>query len=323
MFKKLLIAFLTILIAGATFAAGLVGSRLFFSAVGLSAPRLPAQAPESIAGFYLLAGSIALSGGLTLLAKGIGASRRVRWLVLAVFLFLGFAASTTIESSIFSNATGTLLMIPILLIPCILLAGVIALPSVLPSSAKNIKERIIQFFHARSGSEWTWRILGAIMGFPLIYFVFGLAVSPIVSDYYASGVSGLALPPPALIVQVQCLRSLIHLVAVFPILILWKWNRQRLVIALASAFFVFVFAYDMVLAVQMPVILTLVHGIEVLIDSLVYTLAIVFLLMPDNRRLVQQSAAQHRVPADVAPLRSSQAGYAQRWAARKWERQAL
>lgn len=291
MFKRLLIEFLTTLIAGATFAAGLVASRLLFSAVGLSAPRLPAQAPESIAGFYLLAGSIVLSGGLTLLAKGIGASRRVRWFVSAVFLFLGFAASTTIESSIFSEATGTHLMIPVLLIPCILLAGVIALPSASPSSTMNIKDRIIQFFRARSGSEWTWRVLVAIVSFPLIYFVFGLIVSPIVSDFYASGVSGLALPPPTLIVQVQCLRSLVHLLAVFPVIILWKWNRQHLVIALASAFFAFVFAYDMVLAVQVPANLILVHGIEVLMSSLVYALVIVFLLMPDNRRLIQQSTA--------------------------------
>ncbi|MFZ5518052.1 MAG: hypothetical protein ACOY90_15510 [Candidatus Zhuqueibacterota bacterium] len=289
MFKQLLIAFLTTLIAGVTFAAGLVCSRLVVSAVGLSAPRLSTQAPESIAGFYLLAGSIVLSGGLALLAKGISASRRVRWLVLSVFLFLGFAVSTTIEASIFSNAAGTLLMIPILLLPCMLLVGVIALLSSSPFSERDIKERIIQFFRARSWQEWIWRIVVASMSFPLIYFVFGLVVSPIVSNYYASGVSGLALPAPALIVQVQFLRSLIHLVAAFPILILWKGNRLRFVIALASAFFVFVFAYDIVLAVQMPAILTLVHGVEVLIDSLVYAWAIFFLLMPDNTQLMQQS----------------------------------
>ena len=291
MFKQALIRLSTILIAGIAFAAGLVGSRLLSHAIGLSAPRMPAQAPESIAGYYLITGSIILSGGLALPATGISASLPVRWLVLATFVFLGFAVSTTIETSIFSSAAGTMSMIPALLLPCILLAGVLAAPCLTPFPTRETEGRIVRFFRARPWPEWTWRIAAAVVSFPLIYFVFGLMASPVVSDYYASGVSGLALPAPASIVRVQFLRSILHLVSLFPLLILWRGDRRHIVVGLTLAFFVFIFAYDIVLANQIPAVLVLVHGLEVLVDSLVYAWAVVHLLMPDKTRSIQKPAA--------------------------------
>jgi len=287
--KHNLARILAVLISGIAFAIGLIISRVLFYTVGLSAPRIPEQAPESIAGFYLIAGSLILSGGLVLLTEGMSASRLVRWLVLGTFVFLGFAVSTTIEASIYSSASELLLIIPVLLLPCILSTGVLSQMLSPRSENWNTMKRVSQFFGTRSLSEWGWRIALTIVSFPVIYFVFGLVVAPIVTSYYANGVSGLALPSPSKIVQVQFFRSVIHLIAAVPLIVLWKRERQHLVVALALAFFVFVFVYDVVLAIQMPIVLVFVHGVEVLVDSLVYAWVLVFLLMPNKMHWVQES----------------------------------
>jgi hypothetical protein len=121
-----------------------------------------------------------------------------------------------------------------------------------------------------------------LASFPLIYFGFGLLVAPVVSPYYARGDYGLALPAPALIVQVALLRSLLHLVAALPVIVLWNGSRLRLVVALAAAFFVCVFAYDIVMAIRMPVVLVVVHGVEVLADSLAYAWVLFRLFASDG-----------------------------------------
>ena len=264
------------------FAAGLIVSRILLYALGVAVPRLSTQAPESVAGFYLIAGSTLLAGGLWPSARGIGGSRGIRWPALFFFIFSSFAVSVTIEASIFSSAAGILLMTPVLLLPCIMLAGLMAmLPSAAPGSPAPLGTAI-GFFRARPWHEWTWRFLGAVVSFPLVYFIFGILVSPFVSAYYGRGVSGLVLPAPILILKVQFLRAVIHLASALPIILLWRQDRRRLVVALMCAFFVCVFAYDFVLAIQVPVFLVVVHGIEILADSLAYAWALVFFFCPER-----------------------------------------
>jgi hypothetical protein len=285
MFKQVLLMLSIILSAGMAFTMGLIGSRIVSFAVGFSAPRMPAQAPESIAGFYLLAGSIILAGGLALLAKDMRGSLPVRWLMLAIFLALGFAVSSTVEASLFSSATGTLRMVPMLLLPCVLQTGVLALVALLPSSAQDQDRqgRGMQFSHERSLMEWAWRAAAAIASYPLIYFLFGFVLFPVVSVYYAGGDHGLALPTPKLIVQAQLLRSVMHLACAIPVILLWRASRRHLVIALALAFFVCMFAYDIVLANQLPTAVVVVRGGGVLAGSLVYAWSLVNLLMPGRQ----------------------------------------
>lgn len=264
------------LVGAFTFAAGLVVSRLAIAYLGLSPERAPNQASEVVAGYYLLAGSIALAIGTVPSALGLREGRTVgRSLVLAVFLVLGLAVSTSIEASIYSSAAGALQMIPVLILPCLLLAVAEAALFGSRSGAFTAKlpERV-----DRTAAQWTFRGLGAVLAFPLVYFVFGTLVSPIVGPFYARGIAGLALPGVGTIVGVEVLRGVLHLAAIGPILLLWGGTRKRLIFALASGFFVFVAAYDPILAYEVPVRLIVVHGIEVALDSVAYAWLVVSLL---------------------------------------------
>ncbi len=261
------------------FAIGLVVSRLVFQFVGVSPPRMPTQAEEAGAGYYLLAGSIALAAGMVLSSRGIRGTLPIRWLVLSTFLFIGFGVSSTIETSIYSSTGGVLWMIPVLLLPCLLLAGTEAVLLKSPLAEPTRTRGVADAFRSRTWVQWALRGLGAIAVFPLIYFIFGMIVSPVVSQYYEQGVSGLALPEPVVIVSTQFLRGALHLLAVLPVIVFWNGSKRKLVLALALAFFVFVAAYDIVLAYQVPIVLVVTHGIEVLVDSFVYAWVLATLLL--------------------------------------------
>ena len=267
-----------VMVCGFVFAAGLVISRLAFQFASVSPPRMPTQAPEAIAGYYLFAGSVALAAGILLTSRGIKGPLHIRWLALATFLFIGFGVSSTIETSIFSSTEGVLWMIPILFLPCVVLASIAVVLLKSPDVQRTLMPALVDAIRSRTPGQWVWRCLAAIFAFPVVYFIFGSIVSPVVSQYYAQGVSGLALPNPGLIISTQLLRGLLHLLAAIAVIFLWNASEQRLVFALALAFFVFVAAYDIVLAYQVPVMLIVTHGIEVLVDSFVYAWLLVALL---------------------------------------------
>ncbi len=276
-------------VGGLVFATGLVASRLAFQLAGVSVPRMPAQAPEAIAGWYLLAGSIVVAAGMLLSSRGTRGSLPVRWLVLSTFLFIGFGVSSTIETSIYTGTDGVLWIIPVLVLPCLLLAGTEAALLKSPLAQLTPPQRVGVVFHGRTWVQWALRSLAAIAAFPLVYFIFGLIVSPLVSNYYELGVSGLVLPEPGVIVSTQFFRGGLHLLAVIPLMSIWSGSRGQLVLSLGLAFFVFVAAHDFVLAYEVPAVLVVIHGIEVLASSLVYAWILVTILTREGQASVGEA----------------------------------
>ena len=108
-------------------------------------------------------------------------------------------------------------------------------------------------------------------------------MAPVVSPYYERGIAGLVLPEPGVIVYTQFLRGGLHLLAVLPLIYFWSASRRQLVLSLGLAFFVFVTAYDFVLAYQIPAVLVVIHGIEVLTSSFVYSWILVAVLARDGK----------------------------------------
>ena len=173
-------------------------------------------------------------------------------------------------------------MILILLFPIILFSFTsISLTKSQPTSG-SFSQKSLVFFKSKARSEWAWKILLAIPSFPIIYLLFGIIVSPFVADYYRESSYGLALPNIGTIMTVQLVRSLLFLLTTLPIMIVWFGNKIQLMVMLGIAHFMFVFSYDIVLAYQLPMNLVLTHAIEILLDSLVYSLVIVKLLYSER-----------------------------------------
>jgi hypothetical protein len=276
-----------ILVCALVYAAGLVTSRIAFLASGIRPPRMPEQADESIAGYYLFIGSLVLAIGLAPIARRIAGKYWARWLILAVFLFVSFDVNNSIEDSIYSSTEGILWMIPILLWPCVLLAGALTFLFPPRSPAGTLPARLDLCFKGHSFGQWIGRVLVAVAAFPAVYFVFGIIVSPIVGEYYRQGVSDLVLPAVEVILGVQFLRSLLFLLAALPVLWAWSGSRRQLIWFLGLAFFVLGATFEIVLAYQLPLVLRVTHSIEILADSLVYAWFLVTLLAQNVERGVE------------------------------------
>jgi len=263
---------------GCVFAATLVLCRLLLQVLGFGLERAPAQAPEEIAGYYLLGGSIGLATGTIWVVKGLGASPLRRWSVASAFVVVGFALSTTIEAGIYSASDGSVLTVLLLLPPCLALVMVQVI--VFPVDVDPSPEGPETPARGVARREWAWRLAAAVFSFPAIYLVFGIIVSPIVMSYYAEGAAGLVLPSTGLIVGTQVLRGILHVAIVLLVMRTWCRSRRQLVMALTAAFFVFVMMYDVVLAYEVPVVLIATHSVEVLADSFVFSWIATGLLAP-------------------------------------------
>jgi hypothetical protein len=191
--------------------------------------------------------------------------------------------NTVIEASIFSRIfqSGG--------IPAMLVGGIV--------SASILSAALAYCFRGTGQPEppqhttgrWMWRILLAIAAFPVIYFAFGMCVGPFVAPHYnGSGPIGLVIPPFSTIIQTQLIRSPLFLIASLPALLLWSGSRARLILALGLAHAVTVGLYALLQAAWMPMILRVLHSIEITADSFVYALVLV---------LVFRSKAGHMVPS--------------------------
>ncbi len=267
------------LLCAIAYSVGLVMSRIIFHSLRYVLPRMPEQADELVAGFYLLAGSVILAAGLAPLASRLKGAYRFRWAILTAFIFINFGISNPIEDSIYSSTEGTLLMIPVLLLPCILLAGILTLLFKPSKQDKTAIETVTKFFKGRTLGKWVGYFLAAIAAFPIVYFIFGIIVSPIVIEYYRQGTADLVLPDTGLILSVQILRSLLFLLASLPVLILWSGTRLQRIVLLGIAFFVLAATFEIVMAYELPAVLRITHSIEILADSMVYAWLLVKLLV--------------------------------------------
>ncbi len=153
-------------------------------------------------------------------------------------------------------------------------------------------------FAHRSLPAWTWRILAAWLGWPVVYFFFGMCVAPIVVPYYTAGVAGLHIPPTATIFEVQLIRSVIFLVTSVVFVALWKGSRRGLWLALGVAHAFTVGLYGLAGATFIPMVLRLTHGIEMTCDAFAYAGLLVLLFgAPAAKPNVVQ------INSTLAPLR--------------------
>lgn len=272
-----------ILLLSIVLASGLVVSRILLLKLNVLIPRFPQQAEENTAIYFLLIGSILLASGWYYLFKGIGGSKIERILISSVFILIGFSIGVTIESAIYSDIESYHMSIILLLLPMILYAIIITIITDTKKLLQPFDKRLISYFKTWSKKSWLKKIVLAIISFPIIYFIFGIIASPFVTNYYSKLVGGLQLPDPGLIIGIQLIRSMLFLVITIPLIVNWTSTKTKLIISLSIAHFVMVFAYDIYLAIVMPVELVIIHGVEIAADSFIYSWILIKILYPINK----------------------------------------
>ena len=143
---------------------------------------------------------------------------------------------------------------------------------------------------------WTPRVAAVWLAWPVIYFFFGMCVSPIVVPYYHAGIAGLRIPSMSVIVAVQLIRSPIFLVSTLPFVALWKGSRRGLWLTLGVAHAFTVGLYGLVGATFLPMVLRIAHSLEIAGDSFAYAGLVVLLFAAPAAKAAPAAAIQEPSP---------------------------
>ena len=244
----------------ALLASGVIGRLLHLPAIALPG----GTTAQTLLLVQLLAGLV-LVIGLYPLARGLAASAALRAVALGNFLLLALGVNGMIEARMFTHfldngiAAATVFYVFLAVFVGTAVGWLFGAP-----------QRPAGLPH-RTWLAWAPRVAAVWFAWPLIYFIFGLCVSPIVVPYYHAGIAGLRIPPLDTILEVQLFRSVIFLAASLPFIALWKGSRRGLWLALGLAHAFTVGLYGLVGATFLPMVLRLTHTVEMTCDSFAYT----------------------------------------------------
>lgn len=263
-------------VCGLAFSTTSLATAAILTIAGLRAPAMPFGVDQQYSALISITLCPLLALGLAPLASGLSGSYPVRWFALAFLAFINLGVNTAIESAIFSTifAKGGAAFLVLMYAGATAAFGAVLARFFGPAAAPP------PVTPYRTALSWAWRVIMAVLAFPVIYFVFGSAIAPIVVDRYRAGVAGLVLPDISIILPTQVLRSALFLLASAPAIFLWTGSRRGLILSLGWTHTVTVGLYGLLSAYWFPTVLRVTHSLEITADSFAYAFVIVMLLKP-------------------------------------------
>jgi len=296
-----------ILVCALSVVVGTVLGGMMFTALGLPGPQMPPAVDARLLAFWTLVGSVVLSFGLAEIARRLRGSFWTRWLFVAWFAYGCLGINNTIEASFFTSIGGGPALAVLWLVACLLSAGVVTLLFRDPAPAESFGVRVRRFFGGRTFGQWTWRLAAAWLGFPVVYFVFGMPVGLLVQHSYRDQAFGLRLPGLEVVIAVEFARGIVFLLGATPIFVAWSGLRRRLSVIFGLSLFIVLGLHSLLQAYWLPWGMRGLHTVEILLDSLVYGWLLVRLLVPRNRPQ-STSLSQTAAGAEVRGVAVSSAG---------------
>jgi len=272
-----------VVVCALAYMVGMAIGGMLAAVSGLPMPAMPEGTAEKESMAQLAVAAPVLVISLMPLALRQAGTFLARWLALGLFTYVSLGLNTAIEGAIFSNMGGTGAFVIIFVAPTFLCAAAVAGLFVPRGVGEPLVARARGFFAAPSTVRWACRLVLAVLAFPVVYWIFGMllmALMPQLMEYYTSGELGLVVPAPQVILGVQILRSSLFLISALPLMVMWNGSRGQLAAALGLAYAVTVGAFHLLQSSFMPLEMRLGHGTEIALDSFVYALALVWLLVP-------------------------------------------
>lgn len=301
-----------ILLGGLVFFAGMLLGGVVAGFLELPVPALPAGADAVTLMWLQLVAGFLFSGVLALVSRKLGGGFFLRWLTLLLFSWITFSLNTYLEAAIFTGyeaaSAYTLVM---QFCAAALSSALIAwlFPPAPEASYQAVVEgdrseaigaAVCAFTAQFTPAQWAARLLAALLAFPLIYILFGLLARPFIQSYYEQQMAGLTLPGWEQILPTLFLRSLLFLLACLPVLITWQGSRLSLFVTLGTALFILVGGIYMLQSYWFPITMRIVHGLEILADSFVYSGVLIALLYKESGQTTgvlagQKSEEHHKI----------------------------
>ncbi len=300
--RSLLRTLWTLPLCTIAFVVGLILSDPLVKALHMQTPEVPVGTDPNLILLWMVISSLLVAAVLSFVARGIQGNWAVRWAILFALIWGGSAVNMVIEAALFttsgavsSSQTMTTTMV-IYALPSLFLALALALLFPPASPGLGLGQALRLFFAQRSSGSWLWRLPLAVLAFPLVYFGFGLLVQPFVGSVYAEGLYEMQLPTWGQMIPVQLARGVLFLLISLPVIATWRFRTVQLMAALGMSFFILLSFMSVLTAYWLPLDFRLIHGLEILADSLVYVALVVPLLRPSSWR-PQVAPAQQRQTA--------------------------
>jgi hypothetical protein len=288
---------LRIAVCWVAFVAALLGSGMIGALLHLHAVTPPGgSSAQTLFPIQLVAGLV-LVVGLVPMARGLAAPTSLRAIALGSFILLALGVNGMIEARMFTHFLDNgIESASVFYIVLATIVGVaLGWSFGAPSPATGLPHR--------GWLSWIPRVAAVWLAWPLIYFIFGACVAPIVVPYYNAGIAGLRIPSLSTILAVQLIRSVIFLAASLPFVALWKGSRRGLWFALGMAHAFTVGFYGLVGATFLPMVLRVAHSAEIACDSFAYAGLLVLLFAAPSAIANSNTATIEAAPLQPHPLR--------------------
>jgi hypothetical protein len=261
------------------FFVGLMLGSMVATWTGLLSPSLPEGTDQTTLMQYAWLGGLVLALTLVSVSWGLSGGFVTRWLILSFLTWIAFGVNTYLEAAIFTTmSAATPFTVAMYLFASLFCGAAVAWLFPPETEGTGFLANVKAFFARRGTGAWIWRLLAALLAFPLIYLAFGSLVAPFVVGFYRQGTSQLTLPGWDQILPVLSLRSLFFLLACMPVFIAWQESKRRLFVTLGLALFIMVGGLNMLQAYWFPPVLRVAHSLEILADEVVYAGVLVVLL---------------------------------------------
>lgn len=291
-----------LLVASAGYELGVVLGGMLVTLIGLPAPSPPPGADMAAVARYMLYTTPLYALALAVLATQLKGGFLARWLSLAFLMWIALTVNTQMEAAMVSSyATGMAFSIVSGAVTA--LTGAAAVTWLFPArdTTGSAWESAKAFFTRRGAGGWAWRLILAAVGFMPIYFIFGLMVLPFTQTYYEQQMFGLAMPTADQVLPTLFTRSVLFLLAILPVIALWRSGRLSLFWRLGLSLFLLVGFNLMLVATWMPLYVRFPHTLEILADEFVYAGLLTVLLLPRRAEgEPAEAAGDQAAPASAA-----------------------
>ena len=217
-----------------------------------------------------LAGGAVLVAGLYPVSRGLAGQPLARAGALFNFILLALAVNTMIEASFFSSIQDGARAAETVYYLCLAASVGMCLGILFGGDGSAAGLRHDDAIH------WVGRALMAWLSWPVIYFLFGMCVAPVVVEHYRA-IPWLRIPPVGTIMEIQLGRSVIFLASSLPLIALWRGSRRGLWLSLGLAHAAAVGWFGLVQATFFPAAMRVAHTLEITADSFAYAGVLVWL----------------------------------------------
>jgi hypothetical protein len=140
--------------------------------------------------------------------------------------------------------------------------------------------RLRETLAQRTGVSWAWRFGVAALSYLPIYFMFGMIVAPFVLPYYDNPDLGLNLVVPGLgvIIPLEIGRGSLYALTLFPLIAVLRGGVGSKALWVGLTIAVLGSWVPMLQATTWPLLLRVVHGLEITADAFVQGFVLTWLL---------------------------------------------